>query len=446
MFTLLELRTPEERILYYSLSLTWLWYVLGALYTVAPVAAWSLMLIWLRRWIMSEEALPNQPMTPLVAIWWGGMLVMLLALVAGHLSWDLGIPQLVKSSIGWMKGWSLFAIFAMVGACMHVRPEVIYRAGTVVIMHTLALMPLLVIAPLIGLPAKLYTSPLMVLGGPGPEYFEVQLFSPSFDGSMRWRFFAPWPPAASVAFAVLTPLVLRERALAVQVVGIAVVVAVVMMSKSRLGLVAIPVALLATAALARLSRPKILFTAAAVALVAGLAGEIVIDTITQQKERMTQMRADSSYVRDALARLAIYRWYTEAPVFGHGTVESGPSFVEFMPIGSHHSWYGLLFVKGAVGFGALLIPMLFTLGELIAKAQKERTARTGLAFILLFTFFTFTENVEMLAYLIWPAFVVIGIASRRRMVGMFRWPLGCPADRAGRAGPALSPGALQSST
>ena len=426
----IELETPDERVLYYALALTWVWYVLGALYMVPPVVAWLLFGTWFWRWVTCTETLPNRPFTPLVAIWWAGMLVMLLALVVGHLTWDLGVPQLIKSSIGWMKGWALFAIFVMIGACLHVRPEVIYRAGTSVVLQTLALMPLFIIAPMIGLPAKLYISPVLMLGGPGPEYFEVQLYSASFDGSTRWRFFTPWPPAASVAFGILTPLVLRERSAAIQALGVAVVIAVVMMSKSRLGLIAIPTALLVTAVLSRLTNARLLLVSAAVFLIAGLMGEYVIEFVTDQKERMNQMRAESSYVREALARLAIYRWYTEAPVWGHGIVEAGPPFVEFMPIGSHHSWYGLLFVKGAVGFAALLLPLIFTWLELIAKAQKERTARTGLAFILLFTFFTFTENVEMLAYLIWPAFVIIGIASRKRMFGLFRWPLGQPVRKA----------------
>ena len=208
----------------------------------------------------------------------------------------------------------------------------------------------------------------------------------------------------------------------------AAVVVIVLMSKSRLGLIAIPLALLATAALSRLSNVKLLATTAVVVLVGGLLGEVVVDAVLEQKERMNQLRPDSNYVRDALGRLAMYRWETEAPIWGHGIVERGPPFVEDMPIGSHQSWYGLLFVKGAVGFCALLIPMIFTALEMIAKAQKDRCARAGLSFVILFTFFTFTENVEMLAYLMWPAFIVIGIASRRRLVSMFRWPLGQPSS------------------
>jgi hypothetical protein len=89
-------------------------------------------------------------------------------------------------------------------------------------------------------------------------------------------------------------------------------------------------------------------------------------------------------------------------------VERGPHLVEYMPIGSHHSWYGLLFVKGIVGLLALAIPLLVTL---IALLRREGgTADTGLRILLLLFFYTFGENLEILSYLYWPGIVMLGIA------------------------------------
>lgn len=432
----LELETLEERIVYYGLSLTWVWYGLGGIYLAGPAIAWSLMGIWGWRWLSCEEELPNRPLPPLAYIWWLGMLVMWVALVVGHLNWDLGIPLIIKSTIGWAKGWALFAVFVMIGGVLHIRPAVVYRAAMVMMLHTLALIPILFIAPFIGLPSMLFTSPLMILGGPGPEYFEVQFYSRDFAEGVRWRFFTPWAPAAAVAYGLLVPLALRQGPNLARSLAFATALMVVMMCKSRLGMIAIPVALLAAWGLSRLTRPSSLLIAGAAVMLISLAAETAIELLTEQQERMRAMRADSSFVREALARIALYRWQTEAPVWGHGVVEPGPHLVEFMPIGSHHSWYGLLFVKGAVGFGALLVPLLFTWAEMLVKAQRERTARTGLAVIGMFSFTTFTENVEMLAYLMWPAFLIIGIAARRRLVSPFRFPLG---SRTTRGGPPEAP-------
>ena len=89
-------------------------------------------------------------------------------------------------------------------------------------------------------------------------------------------------------------------------------------------------------------------------------------------------------MRAALASIAYHRWVTEAPVFGHGIVERGPHLVQYMPIGSHHTWHGLLFVKGAVGFLGLAIPLAWSIVELALKAQADRVARAGLGVMLAF--------------------------------------------------------------
>jgi hypothetical protein len=57
-----------------------------------------------------------------------------------------------------------------------------------------------------------------------------------------------------------------------------------------------------------------------------------------------------------LGEIAQQRWRHEAFWFGHGMVERGPHLVEYMPIGSHHSWYGLLLSKGWRDPSALPFP------------------------------------------------------------------------------------------
>lgn len=413
-------KSLEEQLLYYTLSGTWVIYFLGATYLAPPVVGWTLAGIWAARRIKGEC---SKTIPLLVWIWILSMCVMELALIAGHFGWNLPIPLLVKSSIGWMKGWALFAVFALIGACMHVRSEVLAQAATNVAVQTLCLIPLMIIAPVAGIPGTLYNSPLALLGGPGPEYFEVQLYGQGFEGDTRWRFFAPWAPAATVTFGILTPLFMHHKSKALAAAGIVATVLVVMMSKSRLGLISIPLTLLFTAFISRLTSPRTLFAAAALLVAAGTLGGPISSFVADKRDALTQMRADSSYVRDVLGRIAVYRWQTEAPVFGHGVVEAGPPIVEEMPIGSHHSWYGLLFVKGAVGFAALLLPLVASFLLLAARAQKSRNARTALGIMIFFSFSTFTENVEMLAYLMWPGFVMLGIAAAERVFHPLRYPL-----------------------
>jgi hypothetical protein len=282
-----------------------------------------------------------------------------------------------------------------------------------------------VLAALAGLPESLYVSPLRLVGGPGPEFFEVQLYSfNAGSGTVRWRFFAPWAPGAAFIANVHLVLAARERDWRWKSVGVFAAILVCLMSQSRLGLIAMPVVAFAVFGLSRLLRPWVLAVAAALSVVLGMVADRLILLVEGAIDSFHAARADSSRVRKILGDIALHRWQAEAPIWGHGIVERGPHLVEYMPIGSHHSWYGLLFVKGIVGLAALALPMLWAFVEMLVKAQASRTARAGLGVILVLFLYTFGENLEILVYLFWPGLVVVGIASRQRLVNPLRRPLG----------------------
>ena len=102
-----------------------------------------------------------------------------------------------------------------------------------------------------------------------------------------------------------------------------------------------------------LGRPFFLWVTGVGIAFTGLAMAPLITFADDFATRFREARADSSRVREALARIAVNRWRDEAPVWGHGQLEAGPHLVEYMMIGSHHTWFGLLYVKGAVGMVAM---------------------------------------------------------------------------------------------
>ena len=138
--------------------------------------------------------------------------------------------------------------------------------------------------------------------------------------------------------------------------------------------------------------------------------EPIIMFSTSLIDSIVQLRPDSTFVRKTLAEISLQRWQDEAPIWGHGNVERGPAIVENMMIGSHHTWYGLLFVKGIVGFICLAIPLIFTTLTVLMRAQICERARTAFCLCYVVIFYSFFENIEILMYLIWPAFLWIGMA------------------------------------
>lgn len=406
---------PERLIVWAIVSSWWLW-LIGGLYIVGPVLGWTLAII-LARDLYLAPGLPAaaRPCAPGLAIWtWLiGMAAMLAILWAGHANFDLGTGATIKSSVGWAKGWALLALYPLAGAALAIRPEVIYRAICRLGKQTLILLPVFIIAPFAGLPGELWVSPLKVVGGSGDEYFAAILYTiePGV-GTPRWQFFAPWSPAAGMIGVIHFLCALEEKDWKWRAYGLIASLVLILMSQSRLALVALAIIWPLCWGVSKLGKAWTWFTAIPAALLIGWFGPALAAMAEKAQADFAGARADSSRVRAALGRIAIERWQNEAYFFGHGVVEKGPHLVEYMPIGSHHSWYGLLFVKGIAGLLALAIPMAVTFIGCFAAALKHPTGRVGLSMVVTYFLYSFGENLEVLTYLCWPALVLMGIALR----------------------------------
>lgn len=408
----------EERIVWYSMVGTYGFYVLGALYVLAPVIAWVLFaiaLVRIGRFVILGDPRYHVPMSWLVLVWFVGMFVMLIALIVGHFTNGYGLGSVIKSTIGWAKGWALLAIFPFIG-CLNIRPELVYRAACIVSLHTIVLAPVFIGAWLAGLPQMLYVSPLQKIGGPGPEFFAMSLYEidPS-NGSPRWRLFTPWAPALGFVANIYFVFALQEKNLFYRVGGIIGCVIMVLLSGSRLGLLSLITVSMIAWWLSMMGRPIILWVSGIGAAIMGLLMAPVLTFAEEFSTRFREARADSSRVREALGRIAVNRWREEAPIWGHGQVEAGPHLVEYMMIGSHHTWFGLLYVKGAVGMVAMAVPLACAFVYFLIKSIYAREGRVALSVILLLFLYTFGENLEVLAYLIWPGLLFIGIASKHTL-------------------------------
>jgi len=412
----------EESVVYWTLVSTWGLYLAGALLPVSTsLAFW---LVWrgvVRRAGLADdgESLPVRPL-PLSVIGWGiGMALMMVALIGGHIDYDLGLPQTIKSMLGWVKGWALLFMFPLAGAMLKIRPRVIFRAICILGLQTLLITPILLASSTMGLPEPLYVSPLHYIVGSEQVFFAVNGAVKDYGTlGFRLQYFAPWAPGAALFASTAFILALFEKHPIWKVIGLAASISMCVFSLSRMSLIAIPTVTLAIFFLSQLGRPFIM-TFAAPLLALGIAfAEPIAQAAEEAESAFTGARAESSRVRGTLQRIGLHRWQSEAPVFGHGVVERGPHLVEYMAIGSHHTWIGLLFVKGLVGLLACAIPLAFSIGEATAKAQRDRIARCGLGVLLVMLLFSFGENLEALAYLYWPALVLLGIVARRR----FRHP------------------------
>lgn len=406
-----------EQVIWYSIVGTYAFYLIGGIYIIIPAIAWILLFYFCKKLWQQNDTTPQAEkihIPVMVWIWVGGMLLEELALIMGHIDFDLGLAALIKSSIGWAKGWAFFAIFPLVG-CLQIRPQLLYRAACIVSLQTLVFAPFFILAYFIHLPEVIYISPLKIVGGPGPEFFEFRFFEIDPDnGEPRWRLFTPWAPALGFVANIYFIFSLYEKDKRWRWCGIIGSIFMCLITASRLGILNLPVVSITAWVLSRLSQPIFLIFVGFMSGLAAIFASPAIEAATAFIDKVKSSRVSSTEVRGALARIALNR-FGEAPIWGHGVVERGPHLVQFMVIGSHSTFYGILFIKGIVGFIGFVAPLVLSFVDLLIKAQKSETAKVGLSIVLLLFSYSFAENLEMLAYLIWPSLLMLGIAFKDKV-------------------------------
>lgn len=402
----------DEKLIVGSITGTFLFYAVGALYLVAPVLGWAMLVFLLSRWVYATP-LDQQNSRWLIGLWVVSVLLLEVALVVGHMDFNLGFGRILKSTIGWAKGWALLCVFIVLGFSLNIRYQLICRAACVVGLVALLITPVLLLAYILGLPDHLYVSPLKVLGGAGDEFFTVILYEiDPGNGSPRWRFFAPWAPAVGLVANIYFLCAWFEKSIKWRAIGLIGNALMIILAASRMGMIVMLMVPIGVWGLSRLTRSWVILSSVICLLMLALFFDPISHSLINLLDDIKGARADSTRVRAALGDIALYRWQSEAFWFGHGVVERGSHLVEFMPIGSHHNWYGLLFVKGMLGFLSFLVPFALTSCVLLVKAQYQVSSRLALGMCLVVAFFSLSENIEALAYMTWPAWLIIGIGLR----------------------------------
>ncbi|MGK7906395.1 MAG: O-antigen ligase family protein [Synechococcus sp.] len=395
-----------EAAVFWPLALLYpIWFV-GGLYLVGSVLGWLLGIILVLRILRSGI----NPIPLTLWVWIAGVLTIALTLFVAHNGYGRGTGTLIKSMVSWGRTWALLPLYLLAG-CLPIRPQIVYRGAAIVCAWTLALLPAFMALKAIHFREVWFTSPLRVIGGPNAlSFFQIGVYSSEDHGAgeLRWKLFAPWSPALGLIGVCFFMLALQEKG-GWRWIGLAGSVAMVLLSGSRLSLVCLPFVLVVSWCLQNLKRPMFLAGVGVASLLGGVGADAILSFLSQFYRDFKARRAGSSQVREDLQKIALFRWQ-EAPIWGHGQVEGGPITVAYMPIGSHHTWFGVLFVHGVVGLFALLVPMVLTLGELVLKANSSPVAMTGFRLMLTLCLFSFGENLEAIAYFYWPVLMAIGMA------------------------------------
>jgi hypothetical protein len=408
-------QTAVERVIWYVIILSYPMYFLGLVFPLNTTLPWLLLInVGVRFWRQSDRT-PIADRTrihPMIWLWVIASIIVLIAMLVGLSDFNYDVREIIRSCLNWCREWALYPICLTLGCCLPIRPQLIYRAVCNLCGQSLVMLGICVLAFMAKVPDLLYNSPIERLTQNGKLFYEVRLYLIDLDsGGLRFTLFTPWAPALGLVACVYFLLALQESDKVWRTIGIVGSTAMLLASVSRGAFIFLPASMLLIWVWVAGNRAYLQLVLGFLVFWLALFSFTVTQAFESAIDGFVGARKSSSQLREVLQRVALDRW-AEAPIWGHGKQIPGPKVLKGMPLGSHHTWIGLLFSHGVVGFGAILVAVVTTLVMLALRSRSEKIARVALAIMLVVVFTSMGESIEKLAYLIWPALVLVGIALR----------------------------------
>ena len=330
----------EERVIWYTLLGTYGFYVIGAQPIFLPVIAWFLVLclgckLWEQR---TNNAVDRKVIIPFtVWVWIFSMLIILLCVAVSHIDFNLGGARFIKSLLRWSREYAFWALFPLIGGCLNIRPQLLYRAVCILCLQSLIVIPICYLAFFLDLPeGSIYTSPLYLLGGNSAELYNVGLYTFDYNINLvRLSLFSPWSPNLALIAIIYFFLASQESDKKWRLVGMIGAIAMMVTASSRTALLCFPTVILLTWILTNFTRPIIYFTAGVGTFLMSIFATDISYFLENFTQKLYTARADSSKVRMTSLRLSLEMWWNEAPIWGHGFTESqGPIIMNSLPVGT----------------------------------------------------------------------------------------------------------------
>lgn len=407
---------PEKVIWYYIIGIYGIYYI-GGLYLFAPLLAVCLSLYLVKQWWNETDDTPESEKIRLSApayVWLITMGLVAIVAIIGGIDFDLGPFKIISTLVNrWFRTWSLLALFPLIGH-LNIRPQLIYRAVCIFCIQSLVLVPLFyLLAHVFDTHTYSFISPLARFGG-GTIFYDVKIFGSLLDvGEKRLQMIAPWPPALGLIGNIFFCLCLHEPNKKIRILGMAGAAALTLGSVSRAAIITLPVVPIFTWVLVNFANPWLQIGLGSVAAGGAIFSANIKDAFDTFALQVREYRSGSTRARDAIQQLALNAWRDDAPIWGHGTFsENGPVSVGSRGIGSHHTWYGILYAHGLVGTVPLAIALAWSLMDLLLKLKNHPSASAGFSVLLTLLIFSVVDNIDGLAYLYWPGLVVLGIAFK----------------------------------
>lgn len=400
----------SEQILYWTIVLTPLWWLIGIQPLLYPAVISGLLFIHFDIDKVIRGAIPAS-----VWAWLVMSLVMLWTALLGLNEMGWSFQTAAAAVVTFFK--SYFLIFACLALPLwsQVRVHVITRAVSWMATSYLLTIAVQLAMLVLKLGSGGYLPPLARIL-PGGDRSSLRVMFASFSSFLgiplpRTVLYTPDPPIIGLCAVFCFLICLGESNRRLRTLALMGSISALIVSASRSAWLCLPVAfLIETCFESGLFRQLSLWLTASTLFACSVLGLTLEELFQKPVQAFTQARADSSAERAIVVRKTLEAWQ-ESPWVGWGVIRGAAHLYDdvYITLGSFSTYAAVLYLNGVVGFIALIGAMLITLWEFYQFAiQGNTNCKRAFAGLLVLYIACNATPLSWMAVYLWFFFAWLG--------------------------------------
>lgn len=404
----------SERVIYWTIVLTPIWWLLGIQPLFYPLVIAALFAIHIDLDHLIRGTLPAS-----VWAWLVMSIVMLWTAILGINDMGFNLQTFAAAIVTFLK--SYFLIFAALALpfLTRVRLQVITRAIAWLATGFLGTLAIQFAMLVLNIGSKGYLPPLARLL-PGGDRSSLRVMFASFSSFLgiplpRSVLYTPDPPILGLCAILCFLICLGERDRGLRTLALLGSIAALIVSASRSAWVGFPLALLIGIGFqSGLFRQMSLWLASLTFLACSIFGLTFGELVQRPIAAFTEARSTSSAERAIVVNKTLEAWQ-ESPWIGWGVIRGAAHLYDdvYITLGSFSTYAAVLYLNGIVGFVVLIGAMLLTLWAVYPPAVEGNAAcRWAFAALVVLYVLCNATPLSWMAVYFWFFFVWLGCVMR----------------------------------
>jgi len=365
--------SPSERVIYWTIILTPVWWLMGIQPLFYPAVMIGLLFIHFKL-----DTLIQKPFSIAVWAWLAMSIAMIWTAALGINDMGFNLQIALAAFVTFIK--SYFLIFACLALPFfaRVRVEVITRATAWMAAGFLVTIAIEVAMLFLKIGGSGYTPPLAALlpGDKGSLRVIFAAFSTFLGVPLpRTVLYTPDPPILGICAVLCFLICLGETNKPLRNFALAGSFSALLVSSSRSALLCLPLVLLIGVCFkSGLFRQMSLWLTTLTLIGCSVLGLTFKELVEKPVEGFNQARSDSSAERALVVQRTLEAWQ-ESPWIGWGVIRGKAYLYEdvYIGLGSFSTYSAVLYVNGIVGFVVLISAMALTLFAVYMPAIRGNT-------------------------------------------------------------------------